>query len=107
MSNKPAAPPIDIRTVQDEVRLHLHVQPKASRNQIRVESDGRIKVTVTAAPSDGEANAAVCQHLADHFGVSKSSVRVVQGETSRNKVVGIRGCTPEHVRAKLLAVIKD
>ncbi len=102
MSNSPARPPIDLRVSDGEVRLGLHVQPKASRNQIRLTTDGRVKASITAPPADGEANAALCVFLAGHFGVSRSAVRVIQGAKSRDKIVAIRGATVEGVRAKLL-----
>jgi len=40
-------------------------------------------------PIDGKANAAVVEVLAKHFKVAKSSVKIVGGERSRNKVVEI------------------
>jgi len=107
MSNNPAGPPIDLRVVDGEVRLAIHVQPKASRNQIRLTPDGRVKVSITAAPADGEANAALCVFLAKHFGVSRSSARVAQGEKSRHKTLGLRGATIHGVREKLLEDFGD
>ncbi len=102
MSNSPAAPPIDLRESDAEVRLGLHIQPKASRDSIRLSPDGRVKAGITAPPADGEANAALCVFLARHFGVSRSAVRVVRGEKSRDKIVALRGATVESVRARLL-----
>ena len=102
MSNSPARLPIDLRVTDGEVRLALHVQPKASRDRIRLTPDGRVKASITAPPADGEANAALCVFLARHFGVSRGAVRVVQGDKSRQKVVALRGATLEEVQAKLL-----
>lgn len=93
-SNKP---PIDLRLVNGEVWLGLRVQPRASRNRLSVEPDGRIKASVTAPPADGAANAALCELVADTFEVAKSAVRVVRGDKSREKVVAIQGVSTDQV----------
>ena len=107
MSNNPARPPIDLRVADGEIRLEVHVKPKASRNQIRLTADGRVKASITAPPAGGEANAALCVFLAGHFGVSRNAIRIVRGDKSRDKIVALRGVTIEDVRAKLLEGVKD
>ena len=59
--------------------------PRSSKNQIKVTSNNQIKVYVTSAPVDGEANQAVIQLLAKALGISKSSISLVSGLTSRDK----------------------
>jgi uncharacterized protein (TIGR00251 family) len=44
--------------------------------------DGTWKVKVAAVPEKGKANRALCEFLAERFGVAKSRVRIVAGETS-------------------------
>lgn len=51
--------------------------------------DGTYKVHVHAPPVDGAANEAVIEALAEHFHTSKSRVKIVKGETNRNKVAEI------------------
>lgn len=82
------------------LRVRLKVTPKAKRNAIGGlldEPDGRkaLKVSVTAAPEDGKANAAVIALLAEERGVAKSAVSVVSGATDRRKVMEIRGPSQE------------
>ena len=48
-------------------------------------------VRVTAPPVDGKANAALTALIAKRAGVPKSSVTVVRGHTSRDKVVRVEG----------------
>ena len=50
-----------------------------------------LKIAVTAPPDKGKANAAVTAVLAKAFGVAKSSVAVIAGETDRRKVLRISG----------------
>lgn len=80
----------------------MRVIPRARRDELAGLRDGRVLVRVTAPPVDGKANAAVCALLARAAGVSKGAVRVVRGETARDKVVAIDGVADEAaVRRKL------
>jgi uncharacterized protein (TIGR00251 family) len=90
----------------EEVLLRVRVQPKASRNALVVEDDGRIRVALTAPPVEGEANEALKAFLAKTLGVPRRAVSLVQGEKSRDKTVRIRGVTAEHVR-RTLGMIKS
>ena len=81
--------------------LQIRVRPRAGRNTIEIGDDGQVTVRVTAAPERGRANKAVVELLAKKLGVSKSSVTVVRGITSRDKVVRIDGVTDREVRGRL------
>lgn len=65
--------------------LSVRVTPKASRNAVIAE-DGQIKVTVTTVPEGGKATKDVIALLAKALGVPKSSLTLIRGETSRDKV---------------------
>ena len=76
------------------MRVALRVTPKASRNGVTGLADepdgGRaIKVSVTAAPENGKANAAVIKLLAKEWGLAKSVLAITAGETARRKTVEI------------------
>lgn len=60
---------------------------------IEMLANGRsvLKVRVRAIAEGGEANKAVTELLAKSLGVSKSSVRVISGVTSRVKQVTVDG----------------
>ncbi len=73
------------------MELRVRVIPRARRDELAGERDGRVLVRVTAPPVDGKANAAVCALLARAAGVPKSAVTVIRGEASRDKVVRIDG----------------
>jgi uncharacterized protein (TIGR00251 family) len=68
--------------------ITVRVQPRSSQNKIVV-NDGEIRVWVTASPTDGQANAAVCELIASKLGIAKSRVVVLRGHTSRDKKVGV------------------
>lgn len=48
------------------------------------------KVSVKESPIDGKANEAVIKALAKYFDVAKSSVELVSGQTSKQKVFMIK-----------------
>lgn len=81
-------------------RIEIRVTPRSSRNQIVV--DGNVtKVYVTAAPTDGEANKAVCALIAKKLGIAPSKIDVVGGLTSRNKVLQVEDLEPEVILQRL------
>lgn len=75
---------------QKEVMLEVRVSPKASRNAINGWHEGRLKISVTAAPDRGKANQAVERLLAAQLGLPRGAVEVVHGHTQRNKRVRLR-----------------
>lgn len=93
---------IDFRQDQSGVAFTVRVQPKASADRIAGEHAGGLKLAVTAPPEAGKANEAVVKLLAKKLNVSKSSVRILSGAASRQKVVHVDNLTADAVR-KLLA----
>ncbi len=51
--------------------------------------DDHIEIGVMAKPLKGKANSEIIKRIAKHFGISRSNVRIVTGEKSRNKVVEV------------------
>ncbi len=69
------------------MQVRIRVIPRAKLNKIEAQSDGSLRVHTTATPADGDANAAVIKMLAHHFDVPKSSIKIVRGATSRDKII--------------------
>lgn len=84
-----------------DAELTVRLQPRARRNAIVDERDGVLRVTVAAAPVDGQANAALCKLIAKRARVARGRVTVVRGERSRDKVVRVEGLGTAEVRAAL------
>jgi uncharacterized protein len=82
--------------------LAIRVQPRAKRSEIAGERGGAVLIRVSAAPVDGKANEAVCRLIAERAGVPRSAVRIVRGESSRDKVVRIDGLSADEARTVLL-----
>ena len=81
----------------------VKVHPRAKKNEITGELGDALKISLTAPPTDGRANAACVELLADFLKVHRSSVTIAAGETSRNKVVRVHGLTADQVRDRLRA----
>jgi uncharacterized protein (TIGR00251 family) len=73
--------------------VDIQVVPRASRAAVGPAVGERLRVAVTAPPVDGAANAAVIEALAEAFGVRRSAVTILRGETGRRKTVRVAGAT--------------
>lgn len=82
-------------------RLEVLVQPRASRTELAGVHDGVLRIRVAAPPVDDAANRALIKFVADRLGVSKRSVRIASGGTSRRKVLEVEGMTREALTAAL------
>jgi uncharacterized protein YggU (UPF0235/DUF167 family) len=72
------------------------VSPRSKQNKVIMTQGGAqerecpfLRVYTAAAPEDGKANEAVVKLLAAHFGVPKSCVKILRGQTCRDKIVEI------------------
>jgi uncharacterized protein (TIGR00251 family) len=85
-----------------KTRIAIKVQPRARSNAIERIAEG-YKVRLNAPPVDGKANEACTRYLAAILDVARSAVRIVQGETSRNKIIEIDGLPPDEIERRLRA----
>ncbi|MBI3185101.1 MAG: DUF167 domain-containing protein [Myxococcales bacterium] len=92
-----------LREVPGGVELELWVQPRAPRDRVCGEQDGRLKVQLRAPPVDGEANSALLAFLAKLFRVPRRQVELLAGEGSRRKRVCVLGVDAGSARALLNA----
>lgn len=53
-------------------------------------ADG-VKIKINAPATDGRANAELVKFLSKFFGVGRGGVKIISGETSRDKLVQIDG----------------
>lgn len=72
-------------------KINVRVIPRARQNKIDIDENGVYRVHITAAPVDGAANVAVIKMMAEYFGVPKSQIKIIRGETSRDKIIEIPG----------------
>ena len=81
--------------------LRLRVQPNAGRNEMIGFADGVLQIRVAAPPVTGKANRELIAFLSQTLDVSKSSLSIVKGHTSRNKVIAIDGLSQEDIINRL------
>ncbi len=97
-----SAPPC--RRNGEDLHLTLRVQPRASKDELLIHGNG-LKARITAPPVDGKANEHLVRFLAKEFGVAKSQVELVRGQTSREKQFVIRA--PARIPALIEEMIPD
>jgi len=70
-------------------KYQITVKPGSSQEKIVEVSPDELVVYLRAKPHDGEANTALIKLLSKHFGVPKTSIRVLRGAKSRIKTIEI------------------
>ncbi len=68
--------------------VDVRVIPKSSQRKI-VEDVKGLRIYVNESPVDGKANLAVIKMLSKYYGVSKSKIKIIQGDKGRYKVIEI------------------
>jgi len=81
------------RQTAEGLLIKVRVQPRAGRDALAGRLGDALKVRLAAAPVEGEANRALVALLARAFAVPKAAVRIVAGETAREKLVRVEGAT--------------
>jgi uncharacterized protein (TIGR00251 family) len=81
--------------------LEVKVVPSSSRDQIAGRYAEGIKVNVTAAPEDGDANRAVIQLLADALDVKVYQIQLIRGHYRPQKTVKIAGISQAALDRKI------
>jgi uncharacterized protein (TIGR00251 family) len=81
--------------------LRLRVSPGAARAAVVGRHGEAWKLRVAAAPERGKANDAVLALLAETLSVPRSSVTLVSGGSSRDKIVELAGIEPDEIERRL------
>ena len=79
------------------ITLTLHIQPGAKKSEFAGLHGDALKIRLAAPPVDGKANEALLRFIADALSLPKSAVSLKSGQTSRRKVLEIRGATQEAI----------
>jgi hypothetical protein len=70
------------------MRISVFLKPNAKKQEI-LQYNGIFRVSVKSAPKENEANRELTEVLSVHFKTPRSSINIVSGFNSRNKVVEI------------------
>ncbi|MBI4966418.1 MAG: YggU family protein [Desulfomonile tiedjei] len=92
-----------LRDHSEGVTIEARIAPNASRNAIMLDSAGRLIIRLTAPPTEGKANKSLVKFLAKRLGVAPSSITIVRGHASRDKVLLVSGLDELTARRRLEA----
>lgn len=90
-----------LRETKEGVTVAVRVTPGASANSLTLNLGTQLGVKLTSPPVEGRANKALIKFLAKRAGVPPSSLTIMQGHSSRDKVILISGGDLETVRKNL------
>ena len=65
------------------------VKPGTSQEKIIETAPNELTIYLRAKPHDGEANASLIKLLSKYLDVPKTSIKIVRGTNSRNKIIEI------------------
>jgi hypothetical protein len=71
------------------MRIFVVAKPNSREENVEKMDESHYKVSVTEPPVKGKANEAIRNALAVYFKTGSSSVKIISGHTSRNKIVEI------------------
>ena len=92
---------LNLQAKGPDLLVPVLVQPGARRDKILGLHDGFLKISVTAPPVEGKANAACRRILADALRIPLSRVEVIAGASARRKRIRIRDVDPTSLKERL------
>lgn len=78
------------RWEKEALYLDCSIQPKSSEDRIVGAVGERLKIRISAAPSDGKANKQLIRFLAKSFQTRQAAITIVSGQTGRHKRLCIK-----------------
>jgi uncharacterized protein (TIGR00251 family) len=88
-------------TSPPSARIQVRVYPNASRNEITGYNQGVLHLKIAAPPVKGKANQELASFVSRLLKISKGSVSIVKGHTSKNKLVAIEGLDQQTIIKRL------
>jgi hypothetical protein len=92
---------MDIKTTDNVVSFRVRVTPRAGRDAVDGETQGALRVRLSAPPIDDRANQALREFLAKWLHVPVSAVTIVSGKKGRMKLVSIAGLSEAQLRSRI------
>ena len=71
------------------MKIFVKVKAKAKENKIEKVGENHFKISVKEPPVRGKANLAVIENFAEYLKIPKAKIRIISGQTSRNKIIDI------------------
>lgn len=86
---------LKITKLENGIKLSVKVVPNSSKCEIVGVIEDSLKIKLDVPPVEGKANEKCIKFLSKLLGVSKTSITIVSGETSKNKILFIKGDAEE------------
>jgi uncharacterized protein (TIGR00251 family) len=96
---------IELSSHVDGVVLPVRAQPGASKNALRGEQNGMLKVSVTQIAEKGKANKAIIDVLAKSLNLRRSQIELVAGELQSQKRFLICDISAEDLAERIAAAM--
>jgi len=87
--------------MQERTLIMVQVQPGAGQNRVVSFTDDVWQLKIAAPPTRGKANKELVKFLSDILGTARGNITIEKGQTSRRKVIAVRGITPDQVSSQL------
>jgi uncharacterized protein len=71
------------------MRIKVKVKPNSNKNELKEVSSSYFEARVSVPPEKGKANQRVIELIAKNFKVPKSNIKLVSGQTFKEKVFEI------------------
>lgn len=75
-----------VKETKDGLIVNIKIAPNSKKNEIFREEEF-VKIKITAQPIDGKANKALIEFLSKNFKIPKTSIKILKGETSKEKTI--------------------
>ena len=92
---------VAIKDTAGGASFNVRVHPRGKRNAVTGVVGDALKLSLTAPPVEGKANAACIEFLAELLNLPRSSITIAAGQSSRSKVIRVTGLTAAEVEARL------
>ncbi len=92
---------LKLTKLDNGVKLGIKIVPNSSKCEISGIIEGCLKIRINVPPVEGKANEKCIKFLAKQLGVPKTSITIISGETSKNKILFIKGDS-EELKIKLI-----
>jgi uncharacterized protein len=86
---------------QGQLCFQIHLQPRASRDEVAGLHGEAVKVRLTSPPLENRANRHLVEFLAGILSISKSQIQIVSGHRSRAKTVAVTGISDAELADRL------
>jgi len=89
----------------NDIIVKVKIVPGSAKNKIVGAYNDALKIVITVPPVDGKANKKCIAYLAKYFDVAKSKIKIILGQTSKNKLIKIYDISQKDFIDKLEKIV--